>query len=68
MGTGAGAPVIAINAAAQGYGAVPVWTRKSGIDSDFMNPAPEDAVQIAVKIIVSLSHFIRFGSPLFLPN
>jgi hypothetical protein len=60
MGTGAGAPVIAVNTATQGNGAVPVWARKSGIDSDFLNPAPEDAVQIGVKIIVSLLHFIRF--------
>jgi hypothetical protein len=57
MGAGAGAFFIAVNTSAEGDGAVPVWARKSGIDGDFLNPVPEDAAQIGVKIIVSLSHF-----------
>jgi hypothetical protein len=57
MGAGPGAFFIAVNTSAERNGAVPVWARKSGIDGDFLNPAPEDAAQISVEIIVSSSHF-----------
>jgi hypothetical protein len=73
MGPGAGASHITVDTSASGDGSVPVWTGKTGINSDFLNPASEDIFQIGVKVIVSLTHFSRFregsmGSCLFLAN
>jgi hypothetical protein len=73
MGPGAGASHITVNTSACRDGPVPVWTRKAGINGDFLNPASKDIFQISVKVIVSLTHFFWFrnvgvGSSLFLAN
>ena len=73
MGPGAGASHITVDTSASGDGSIPVWTGKTGINGDFLNSASEDIFQIGVKVMVTLTHFIRnrqegLGSSLFLTN